>query len=215
MKHEDSTWGEIIDATHEHQRLDYVWRYSSIPVLTKENVSTHSYWVAIYSILIHQKIAPKNYDLLNACVMHALMHDYVEGVTGDIVRTFKYSSLKLKSAIDEAENEIIKSMDASAQMMFRLSDELLEKSGNAEYVKAIVKTADFISLYNYMTREYSRGNREILPFYERMISDLKMMWESSEAIKISVSPDELATEFNPKEIYEQLHCMARQLIGLD
>ena len=39
--------------------------------------------------------------------------------------------------------------------------------------KIIVKAADFMSLFHFMRREAARMNLEIIPFYYRMLRDMK------------------------------------------
>ena len=39
-------------------------------------------------------------------------------------------------------------------------------------MKAIVKAADFMSLFTYMRREVLMGNREVKPFFQIMVKDL-------------------------------------------
>ena len=171
----------LLKASKEIQRLDYVWRYSTIPISVPENVSGHSYAVTAYSAMICQETFPDNYDILCACIMHAIVHDIAEGIgSGDIVRTFKYRTKALKNAVDEAEDQVIAESSDHIRNLFSTANRLSEKCENKSIVKAIVKAADFMSLYNFMTREIDRGNNEILPFFEIMEQDLvEMTYQTS------------------------------------
>lgn len=171
----NTPWAEFINTAREYQRLDYVPRYSTIPILTPESVSTHSYWVTVYAAMIHQALDPHDTETLAAIITSALIHDSPEVESSDIVRTFKYKTHTLKNAIDEAEEEIVKDFGPSLKALVNVSKMLSVKNGKKDYVKAVVKAADFMSLHNFMVREYSRGNREITPFYQRMISDFRAM----------------------------------------
>jgi 5'-deoxynucleotidase YfbR-like HD superfamily hydrolase len=175
MMQELKDWTDVIAAASEDvRRLSHVVRFSSIPVAVSENVAEHSYWVALYGALIHKHMRPGDYETTGAVVLGAVLHDLAECVTGDVVRTFKYSSTKLKAAIDEAEHLIVKQLPAPILQVYDLQDHLRFK--DRPYVEAVVKAADFLSLVQYMVREARRGNREIIhPYYLRMEEDLRSM----------------------------------------
>jgi len=176
-------WEEFITSTHECQRLDYTPRYSTIPIVTQESVSTHSYWVTVYTAMIHTALDPNDTDTLAACLTHAITHDILEGIgSGDIVRTFKYRTKALKEAIDEAENQIMEESPLSLKRLFSIVNSLREKTKKSDYINSVVKAADFMSLHNFMIREVERGNREIKPYYERMIKDLRSMEENNRGV---------------------------------
>lgn len=170
-------WVDVIEAASgDVRRLSHVVRYSSIPVSVPENVAEHSYWVALYAALIHHTMRPGDYEMAGAVVLNAVLHDLAECVTGDVVRTFKYSSNQLKKSIDEAEHLIVQKFPAPILGVYDLLDHIQLK--NRSYVNAVVKAADFMSLLQYMVREVRRGNREIIhPFYIRMEEDLFGMRE--------------------------------------
>lgn len=170
----------FLAATGDVRRLDDVTRFSSVPVVVHELVSTHQYWVSLYAALIHSTIRPDDKHLMGRIMVKAATHDLIEGWTGDFVRTFKYSSRKLRSAISEAEANLLTSLPLELQ---RLCDD--EKDEEHEYIEAVVKVADFMSLHQYMVREVMRGNKSIRPFYDRMLIDLRS--EQHEMAKNSVS----------------------------
>jgi 5'-deoxynucleotidase YfbR-like HD superfamily hydrolase len=169
----------LLDDHAEIKRLNYVTRYSSIPSLYRESVSEHSYWVTLYSLLLHRQVTKaagvdSAADVEYRILKKALVHDIVESVTGDLVRTFKYSSTSLKQSVDEAEGLMVeKYMPGHIKNLIIESNN--DESQDAKYMDAIVKAADFVSLFHYMHREYNRGNREIMPFLNRMKTDMKDM----------------------------------------
>lgn len=193
-------WSQLISASKEIQRADYVWRYGTIPVITPENLSTHSYAVTAYSAMIHRSLNQNDPLTLSACLMYAIVHDMVETKSGDIVRTFKYRSQDLKEAIDEAEKEVIKEFDPKVVDLFETSNLLADQCGKPELVKFIVKAADFMSLHSYMTRELCRGNYEILPFYGRMVSDLRGMSVKYRGLELETG----GLPFKPGDLYSAL-----------
>jgi 5'-deoxynucleotidase YfbR-like HD superfamily hydrolase len=166
------------------KRLDSVIRYSSIPVTHHELVSTHSYWVTMYALLIHRAIDGED-RLTSRLLISALIHDLSESKTGDVVRTFKYSSEPLKKEIDNAEELIVKSLPQEIQDLFSVHSDTkgIEAACNdTRYIKDIVKAADFVSLFRYMRKEAAMHNMEIIPFYNRMFTDLCTMSASMEVL---------------------------------
>ena len=155
-----------------------MWRFSSIPVTTSENVAEHLAWVSLYAAMIHNNVNPSDHSGLTACLMDALIHDVPECRMGDLVRTFKYSDPRIKELCDEAEEKIVNGFPPVVKELFQLSDKLSE--GREPYVKAVVKAADFLSLFQYMRREATKSNLEIIPFFNHMISDLNQMTKSNE-----------------------------------
>jgi 5'-deoxynucleotidase YfbR-like HD superfamily hydrolase len=172
---EPRDWTNVIDAiSGDVRRLSYVVRYSSIPISVPENVAEHSYWVALFAAVIHKTLHPGDYEGVGPVVLGAILHDTAECVTGDLVRTFKYSSDKLRQAIDEAEQVAVAKFPSPILNVYDLQQQIQFKK--KDYVKQVVKAADFMSLMQYMVREVRRGNREIInPFYLRMEEDLSQM----------------------------------------
>lgn len=204
-------WCEFIETAKECQRLDYVWRYSTIPISVPESVSTHSYWVAMYSAMIHQLCDPKDTQTLAACVMHALTHDAPEGQVGDFVRTFKYRTKELKAAIDDAEKLIVDEFGPSLKALLEVSELLTTVCGKREYVKAVVKAADFMSLHNFMVREFMRGNREIIPFFRKMVRDLREMEKTNREVVYPTQGER--GHFVPSDFYKHLAENALRVLG--
>lgn len=164
----------LIDASSDIRRLDYVYRFSSIPVVMKEQVSTHSFWVALYSAMIHSEMNGPG-DLTKFILSYALVHDASEARSGDFVRTFKYSSKELKEAINKGEKAMMDSLPSRIKNMFDLPNHL--SSTEKAYIYHIIKAADFLSLQQFMLREWNKGNTEIKCFYMRMLDDLTIMSE--------------------------------------
>lgn len=142
---------------------------------TRESVSTHSFWVCFYSMLIYDKLTPKDDKLVAPILMNALMHDFVESRTGDFVRTFKYSSSVLKTEIDKAEEAEKAKFPEEVQNLYSMGQASHLSDKDRILIHEIVKAADFLSLFSYMKRELIRGNGEVHPFYDIMVKDLYKM----------------------------------------
>jgi 5'-deoxynucleotidase YfbR-like HD superfamily hydrolase len=165
----------LIAASSDVRRLDSVTRFSSIPVAVHETVSAHMYWVVLYSLMIHRELkGPGSLD--SKILIHAATHDLMESVCGDVVRTFKYSSENLRKSIEKAEEDLLEKIDERVRNVMQESMAFLNGDDDeAWYIRAVVKAADFISLYQYMWREKNRSNKEIDQFFCRMQNDMLEM----------------------------------------
>lgn len=170
-------WENLIKASNDDvRRLAAVWRFSSIPVCERENVAEHSFWVALYGAMIHRSMFD-DMDDLGAIILAGLIHDVPECITGDMVRLFKYATVELKTEVDRAEGILVDRLPTEVKDLMTLSE-----SQSSRYVKAVVKAADFMSLFAYLRREAARGNMECIPFFNRMVDDLTNMSKTSEVI---------------------------------
>jgi 5'-deoxynucleotidase YfbR-like HD superfamily hydrolase len=116
--------------------------------------------------------------LIGPISTHAITHDSSESISGDVVRPFKYSSKELKLAIDNAESIIKARLPSNIQKLMDCHEIILKTLGRpeeAKYVEDVVKAGDFLSLWMFMRREMMRGNREIFPFVDAMVVDLRSM----------------------------------------
>lgn len=204
-------WLDVIAAsTTDIRRLSTVWRFSSIPVAIYENTAEHSFYVAIYAAMIHLEVS-NNKRVLGAVIMNALMHDVAEAVTGDVVRPFKYSSKELREEINRAEHKLTQKMPLEIRRLFTLAYDMsmteIDNEDVNEYVEAVVKAADFLSLFQYMRREAAKGNLEIIPFYNRMVKDISAMMNLGD---VTMGTKEAGC-FKPKDFYFALWKMAEKV----
>lgn len=183
-------------------RLSSVDRYTSIPVVKKENVAEHSFWVAFYAMVVNKVIVESFHvnDVSGVLLSYALMHDVSECVTGDIVRTFKYSSTQLKKSIKAAEDDIEKNFGGVINELFKPHRNLPEQE--KEYVERVVKLADFMSLHAYMTRERNLGNAMITQFMLKMYEDLYIQYEQECDIECTKSYSNAFAQI--KNVYKRM-----------
>lgn len=183
------TWQSFLDdITGDINRLSDVWRYSSIPVVSKENDVEHLGWVCIYSLIIHSILRPNDTHIVGSIATHAISHDITESITGDIVRTFKYSDPQLCKAIKKGEEKAVSEFPQTVQWLLNVHKTLIQAQGSIQYeeelhyVETVVKMGDFLSLWRFMRREILRNNKEITPFVNKMIIDLNKMKNNVKAI---------------------------------
>ena len=192
----EDIWDSLVRATTDDvKRLTAVVRYSSIPVAVHENVAEHSFWVSLYAVMIARALGADS-DVQGQVALFGTMHDLAECVTGDVVRPFKYSSPEFKKAVDEAEADMLVGLPSEVASLMTDMDEV-----RSEYIRTIVKAADWLSVYQYMRREAARGNLEIIPFFMRMVEDLGSMTKENEGRKIPVGGTD---NFMPSGFYRTL-----------
>ncbi len=144
-----------------------------------DNAAEHSFEVATiaYSLAV---LAKKKFavqvELLDV-ITHALFHDAVEVITGDMPTPIKYMNEEICSAMKNIETI------AAKQLLNQLPDCLLEPFSLAmkpeglfkEEVIAIVKAADKLSALIHCINERSAGNTQFLDAEESLRSAIEKM----------------------------------------
>lgn len=164
------SWKGLLEAgTTDIRRLDNVIRFSSIPVTFSESTAAHTFWVSLYALMIWQQMESagwgKGLPDLGEVLRYAISHDAGEAVTGDVVRTMKYSSPEMKNEVDASEFLLV-----SKLMPEKVKRAIIFEPSAA--TKAIVKAADWMSLWQFIRREAARHNLEMIPYYNRMLKDM-------------------------------------------
>ncbi|OPZ35528.1 MAG: 5'-nucleotidase [Synergistetes bacterium ADurb.BinA166] len=184
-------WASFLtEAASDVRRLNSVDRFSSIPVRERESVALHSYWVVLYSLMLHRRLDGPG-EALGSLLSYAAVHDLPECLTGDVVRTFKYSSGEFREAVQAAEHSMVERLPKPVLSMLRRA-ESMSGDGTWEhgwYVETVAKAADFLSLYQYLMRELRGGNSDIGPFVKAMRADMnKMRKKVSESFRPAADP---------------------------
>ena len=159
-------------------RLSHVYRYSSIPIIRKENVAEHSFYVAFYSYLIAKEMVIRDYDVdVGVVLSRALLHDLDESHTGDFLREVKYGHPHLKRVLDEVSVSMIEGMTEELNIDLK-PDWVSAKNDDIE--GAIVKIADFLRVASYMYEEYRLGNQhlwdrspELMEYLVQLLGELR------------------------------------------
>lgn len=175
------------------RRLHHIQRFSSVPVLHPENVAEHSWEVAFIGMMIYydqkqlaEECALDKQDAafdLASCVYgeldlefileHCICHDLSEAMSGDIIRSFKYSTKQLAEAI----------RDADDKNMYRFSREL-GAAGDATYLGwrdakgisgnrscELIAFADVVGVVIKCAEEWWLGNRHLDAICERAYNE--------------------------------------------
>lgn len=167
--------------TGDYKRLSQVNRYSAVPVLRYENVAEHLFYVSFYSMMLARDLQARGYEVdVGLAVQKALLHDFEESISGDIIRTFKYNSMELKNIIDETSKKVFK--ETLERNSPRISKELFKIWLNAKdntLEGKIVAFADLLSVISYCDEEIRKGNSYMYEIMENALDALNQKFASS------------------------------------
>ncbi|MBQ5800464.1 MAG: 5'-deoxynucleotidase [Clostridia bacterium] len=171
-----------------HSRMKYINRWALMRKTSEENLSEHSYDVAV---IAHALALIKNLRFggslnIERAAFLGLYHDMPEIITGDMPTPVKYHSRDLRDAFAKVEAM------ASDKLLSMLPEDMREYYESAffpreedGYLWKIVKAADKISALIKCIEEEKAGNKEFLNAYEstkKSISEMNMP-EADEFIK--------------------------------
>jgi 5'-deoxynucleotidase len=164
--------------------MHHVNRYSSVPLIHPENVAEHSWQVAMLSYLIGLDLRRRGYTIVMGMLLgRAITHDVEEGAgTGDIIRSFKYRSEEIKSAVEMGGRLLM------GDLMNELGQESLEfyedwtnaKDGLLE--GHIVALADMLCVVSKCVSEYRMGNRQVNYILRAMYEENLYTWHQHEIL---------------------------------
>lgn len=158
---------KIIKFIEKIYPLKSVIRYSNQLKITQESVAEHCYFVSLIVIKLREKY---DFDLAHALKM-ALMHDYSELNTGDVIFTFKTGNEEAKKFWEQEELRSFKNIDEQYT-------DLLQEFINQDTLEAIiVKAADVMSVVVYANAEIALGNTKFRKIKSSSVKRLKAMFK--------------------------------------
>ena len=163
------------------RNLSYINRCSNTPHIKEQSVAEHSFFVALYSMLIAdlENIRIMNeskeeiYDTSEVLKM-AILHDVEESITGDILYPIKNENKEIKPLLEEAierivNNELFKGMD---NLLLEKHYKKLWKKSNLKESR-LVRAVDKFELLIYAVGELELGNTNMLEMYHHVLEILK------------------------------------------
>lgn len=136
-----------------HRKSNNVLRFHTMPPIKPETVGHHSAGVAILcGVLAENRPSTQ-------LLMAALMHDMHEGMTGDIPATSKWTSPKLKDALEDLERKF--------DHHYLTFPALL-----TSYEQKVLKQADMLDLCFKAREEMDLGNKEYAQIFNRGVQYL-------------------------------------------
>ena len=156
----------ILDRSAAH-----IKRYHTTPMYGQESVAEHSHFVAMITRIICHELERANYrvDTLSAVDL-AMIHDYEEAISGDIISTFKHSEPALIELLERLTDQAID------QVFETLPEDLagyyigLWRGHNAGSVEGqIVSVADKLAGLAFSHEQLRMGNQFMEPIYARFV----------------------------------------------
>lgn len=162
--------------------MSNIQRYSWAPVLLKENLAEHSYYVSVLADLICEDIIKrypqKEINRLNV-LRFALYHDYEEIYTWDIVTPVKYKSEEFRKGLEHLGklllDEWVKSNFIENEHVWLRIQEAnrdYESKKDKDLENRIVKFADMLQSLSYVIREVNLWNSYMEPKVKRIIKTM-------------------------------------------
>jgi putative hydrolase of HD superfamily len=136
--------------------MHHVTRYSSLPVIKPENVAAHSWQVAFITYLIAHDLTEAGHQVdLGIALSGAITHDVSECLSGDIIRSYKYSSPEMEDITRRADAANVEKL--AEQIGVSL---LWDWTGAKDYSLEgrIVAFADYVCVVTYCVEEHRMGN---------------------------------------------------------
>jgi putative hydrolase of HD superfamily len=149
----------------------HIKRYHTTPMFAQESVAEHSHFVAMITRIICYALeqAGQPVDTLRAVDL-AMIHDYEEAISGDIISTFKHSEPELTDLLERLTDKAID------QVFETLPPDLgayyigLWRGHNAGSVEGeIVSVADKLAGLAFSHEQLRMGNQFMEPIYERFV----------------------------------------------
>lgn len=165
-------------------RLRYVMRFSTCYVVHQESVAEHSYYVALYALMISEWCRVQGIRIDIALLLQrAICHDLEEAMTGDINRVFKHSSPELKETIDcVARNQLfvmLSNMFHDLHVQSRIGTFWSDAKLIATPEGAIIAFCDFLSVLSYMCQEV-RGSNATMRVHTRTMHEYFALFHQDE-----------------------------------
>jgi 5'-deoxynucleotidase YfbR-like HD superfamily hydrolase len=148
-------------------RLKTIIRYNTRRHLKDESVAEHSFYVAIISLIICNKLNISEEDT-GKCIIKALLHDMPEIETSDIPHDIK-ENLNLRGYLKTYEDKYFEDN-------FPKYYELMTKDCN---IDDIVLLADSLSVLQYSNNEVELGNtsKEMLVIQQDAVDRVKKLYQ--------------------------------------
>lgn len=156
-------------------RLSHTVRWNGMNRIKDETVGTHSYLVTLYSRFLAEEIFKDDKNKLSITT-YAILHDFDEIFTGDVLHYVKYNEINgeiIRDALDYLiEFQIREKFSGSKNSDYLMCKTLLKEFPT--YISKIVKVADWLSMYFYLKKEKELGNKAVLKQLDYCVQKLKL-----------------------------------------
>jgi len=190
---------EFLKFIMDIRRLEGIERCSNTPHIHKSYVSSHSYYVALYSMLFadieNSNINCHTYDT-SEVIKKALIHDLEESITGDILYPFKKSNeVYLKPKIQKIVKE--KLFDGIPDKAVKIYYKKLWNNSKDDTKEGMMVAAmDKFEILIYSLTELFLGNKQFVLIYKTALNIIRNKFQMISSLQNLL--DEIEEEVNDK-----------------
>ena len=156
--------------------LAQVKRYHSTPLHQHENVAEHTFYVVSIANALCALLEEKGKSVNKLEVMEkALVHDFEEMYSGDILQPFKYSDPQMKELIDKLGEKLIDKAFEGLPLKLAVHYKSIwtDYHHGSKMEDNIVKIADRLSLIAYCLEQIKLGNTFMTDILNNGLKTLK------------------------------------------
>lgn len=156
----------ILDRSAAH-----IKRYHTTPMFTQESVAEHSHFVAMITRIICHVLEGAGHpvDTLRAVDL-AMIHDYEEAISGDIISTFKHSDPELVELLGRLTDKAIDGVfERLPEELSTYYTELWRQHNAGSPEGEIVWVADKLAGLAFSHEQLQMGNQFMEPIYRRFV----------------------------------------------
>ncbi|MPZ15146.1 MAG: HD domain-containing protein [Chloroflexi bacterium] len=149
----------------------HVKRYHTTPMFAQESVAEHSHFVAMITRIICHALEQtgQRVDTLRAVDL-ALIHDYEEAISGDIISTFKHSDSELTELLSRLTDKTIdRVFDTLPSDLAGYYIDLWRSHNSGSIEGQIVSVADKLAGLAFTHEQIRMGNRFMEPIHRRFV----------------------------------------------
>jgi putative hydrolase of HD superfamily len=149
----------------------HIKRYHTTPMFAQESVAEHTHFVAMITRVICHVLTQAGYsiDTLRAVDL-AMIHDYEEAISGDIISTFKHSDPELTDLLtrltDKAIDSVFETLPADLASYYI---ELWRGHMGGSIEGQVVSVADKLAGLAFTHEQLLMGNHFMEPIYRRFV----------------------------------------------
>ncbi|MSQ23852.1 MAG: HD domain-containing protein [Chloroflexi bacterium] len=147
----------------------HIKRYHTTPLLGQESVAEHTHFVTMIARIICHALqeAGKPVDVLRAVDL-AMIHDYEEVISGDIISTFKHSDAEFSELLHRLTDKAIdRVFEALPSGLAEYYADLWRTHANGAIEGQIVTVADRLAGLAFAQEQLRLGNQFMEPIYHR------------------------------------------------
>jgi 5'-deoxynucleotidase YfbR-like HD superfamily hydrolase len=141
-----------VDTMRQLYQMDNIIRYNTTPRHKNETVATHSYYVALFSMMLCNELNVSSLVRSKAIAI-ALVHDIPEVIINDVTYEAKQHMPDVKAALEKYEQEVIKAN--FPELYKNMYDSYFVDD---DIANQIVRLADVLSVLQFSDHEINMGN---------------------------------------------------------